>query len=211
MSPIIVDKEEKERQIAQAALNLFAARGYAAASMRDIATAAGVAKSTLYEYYATKADIFMAALKLWVEVLEQRLMALMAEAPDPVGKLYTVTRMANLICDRDEPTLNQFYIVAYEQGIMPGGALYKLKGVGLQISAGVNKLLTVILLEGVSQGVFKREIARTAEQIALNLIACVDGILFHNLLSNFNLDVTWHTNFYLNNLIAAISQPTVPK
>ena len=207
MSPIIVDKLEKERQIAEAALNIFAARGYTATSMRDIASAAGLAKSTLYEYFATKADIFLAALKLWMGMIEERMAVLMTEAAEPVAKLYTVTQMAVLICDRKEPTLNQFYIVAYEQGIMPGGVLSKLKGIGPQVSSGVQKMLTGVLLEGIAKGHFKREIAGDVEHIALNLMACVDGILFHNLLSEFNLDVTWHTNFYINNLVAAIASP----
>ncbi len=205
MSPIIVDKHEKERQIATAALSIFAARGYAATSMNDIAVAAGLAKSTLYEYFATKADIFLAALKLWVEMLEQRMTVLMTEAADPVAKLYTVTQMAVMICDRQEPTLNQFYIVAYEQGIMPGGALSRLKGVGPRISSGILKKLTGVLLEGVAKGAFRPEIAGNVDEIALNMMACVDGILFHNLLSEFNLDVTWHANYYIDNLVAAIA------
>jgi AcrR family transcriptional regulator len=46
--------------IASAALELFAARGYAAVTVSEVAAAAGVGERTLYRYFADKDDILFA-------------------------------------------------------------------------------------------------------------------------------------------------------
>lgn len=49
-------------RIAVAALRLFAERGYDSSTMADVATAAGVSRSTLFRFYATKGDLVWGGL-----------------------------------------------------------------------------------------------------------------------------------------------------
>lgn len=49
---------DRPHEIAEAALEEFAARGYAGARLADIAARAGLSKAALYVYYPTKADLF---------------------------------------------------------------------------------------------------------------------------------------------------------
>lgn len=51
-------KRARPGEILDAALNVFAEKGYAAARMEDIAAAAGVTKGTIYLYYSNKEDVF---------------------------------------------------------------------------------------------------------------------------------------------------------
>lgn len=51
-------KEARPQEILDAALAEFAARGFAAARMEDIAVRAGVTKGTLYLYFASKEELF---------------------------------------------------------------------------------------------------------------------------------------------------------
>jgi AcrR family transcriptional regulator len=51
---------ETRRLVTDAAARLFVARGYAATSMRDIATAAEVADKTLYLIFGSKAELLRA-------------------------------------------------------------------------------------------------------------------------------------------------------
>ncbi len=51
---------EKRRQVLAGAREVFLARGFDAASMGDIARAAGVSKGTLYVYFGSKQDLFAA-------------------------------------------------------------------------------------------------------------------------------------------------------
>lgn len=56
-------KEARPAEIAAAAFEVFAEKGFAAARLDDIAAAAGVSKGALYLYFETKQDIFEAVVK----------------------------------------------------------------------------------------------------------------------------------------------------
>ena len=63
------DESAKRRQIIDGARGVFLSRGFDAASMNDIARAAGVSKGTLYVYFADKSRLFEAIVE--EEKLEQ--------------------------------------------------------------------------------------------------------------------------------------------
>lgn len=54
---------DKHRAILDAALDVFARRGYADASLEDVAEAAGVAKPTIYNHFGDKAGLFAAVVE----------------------------------------------------------------------------------------------------------------------------------------------------
>src|SRR5271170_3027245 len=54
----------KRRQIIEGARSIFLAQGFDAASMNDIARAAGVSKGTLYVYFTNKEELFTAIVQL---------------------------------------------------------------------------------------------------------------------------------------------------
>ena len=56
-------KEERKGQILEAALDIFSRKGYAAATIPEIARAAGVAVGTIYLYFPDKRELFIAAVK----------------------------------------------------------------------------------------------------------------------------------------------------
>jgi len=53
----------KEEFILTAALNAFMERGFASTNIQTIATNAGIAKGTIYEYYETKEELFIQSIK----------------------------------------------------------------------------------------------------------------------------------------------------
>lgn len=55
-------KREVEAAILDAALEVFAARGYASATMQDIARAAGISIGNVYRYYPSKEALFDAVV-----------------------------------------------------------------------------------------------------------------------------------------------------
>jgi AcrR family transcriptional regulator len=57
------DDSVKRRQIIEGARTMFLAQGFDAASMNDIARAAGVSKSTLYVYFRHKEQLFEAIVE----------------------------------------------------------------------------------------------------------------------------------------------------
>jgi AcrR family transcriptional regulator len=62
MSRMVLDKETRRQQIVDAAIEVFAAKGYRVASIADIIAQAGVARGTFYLYFQSKEEAFHAAL-----------------------------------------------------------------------------------------------------------------------------------------------------
>src|ERR1700756_2815364 len=60
IAPQAAEDSAKRRQIVQGARAIFLAQGFDAASMSDIARAAGVSKGTLYVYFENKEQLFQA-------------------------------------------------------------------------------------------------------------------------------------------------------
>src|SRR3954449_6227239 len=63
-------KERTRRQIADAARELFARRGFDAVTVAEVARAADVAEKTVFNYFATKEDLFYSGM----EAFEDRLL-----------------------------------------------------------------------------------------------------------------------------------------
>jgi AcrR family transcriptional regulator len=57
-----VPRREREDQIVAVAVDEFAARGYAGASMVEIARRAGISKPLIYQYFASKDGLYLACL-----------------------------------------------------------------------------------------------------------------------------------------------------
>src|SRR5687768_10935324 len=53
------EQSNRRREIISASVNLFLAQGFPETSMREIAEAAGMGKSSLYDYFKTKDDILL--------------------------------------------------------------------------------------------------------------------------------------------------------
>lgn len=70
--------EQRQREIAEKAVVLFIEKGFNETSMRQIAKEAGVGKSTLYDYFASKDDIIVFFVQEHLEVLMQRAEAIIA-------------------------------------------------------------------------------------------------------------------------------------
>ena len=68
-------KEERPREITQAAFDVFAEHGYARARVAEVARRAGVSKGLLYLYFKTKEELFKAVIR---SVVIRRLDALLA-------------------------------------------------------------------------------------------------------------------------------------
>jgi AcrR family transcriptional regulator len=71
--------------ILDAARRAFAEQGYQHATIRGVAELAGVDPALVHHYFGTKQELFVAAIQLPVNPVEQ-LAAVLAEEPDQVGR-----------------------------------------------------------------------------------------------------------------------------
>ncbi|MDX1517873.1 MAG: TetR/AcrR family transcriptional regulator [Woeseiaceae bacterium] len=68
-------KEDRPAEIAEAAFEVFAEKGYARARVQEVAKRAGVSKGLMYLYFKTKEELFKAVIK---SVVVRRVDALLA-------------------------------------------------------------------------------------------------------------------------------------
>jgi AcrR family transcriptional regulator len=86
---------EREQQILDAALAVFAQKGYGDTRIGDIADAAGIAKGTIYLYFESKDALFEAVFLRMFDAMTDPL-AQVAADPDvsPADKLVTIARQS---------------------------------------------------------------------------------------------------------------------
>jgi AcrR family transcriptional regulator len=120
------DDGVKRRQILEGARTIFMSAGFDAASMNDIARAAGVSKGTLYAYFDSKEALFEALIREERAHQPERSIDFPADEPDPVKALGVYgRRLVEKITRTDK--LEQARIVAFAAARFPrlGRAFYE--------------------------------------------------------------------------------------
>jgi AcrR family transcriptional regulator len=85
--------DRKRNSILDAARTVFSRQGYAGASVDDVATEAGMAKGTLYLYFKSKEELYLAALTRDMSNLAHRARAEMDIAPTLREKMVAFLRV----------------------------------------------------------------------------------------------------------------------
>lgn len=80
-------KAARPAEIVQAALAVFAEKGFAAAKLDEIAVRAGVSKGALYLYFETKEDLFRAVVEQAIAPDMRTIRAMVAAHPGPFTDL----------------------------------------------------------------------------------------------------------------------------
>jgi AcrR family transcriptional regulator len=79
-------------EILAAARKVFATRGFSDATMDEIASTAGIAKGTVYLYFSSKKDVYLAALKHGLSELREQTRSTMEAATGVRSKLRAFVR-----------------------------------------------------------------------------------------------------------------------
>jgi AcrR family transcriptional regulator len=77
----------RQEEILTQAARLFAERGYAKTDTTLLAETVGVGKGTVYRYFSSKRELFLAAADRVMRMLKQRVDARMAEIADPLESI----------------------------------------------------------------------------------------------------------------------------
>lgn len=144
-------KQARPAEILDAALKVFAQKGFAAARMDDIAKAAGVTKGTIYLYFENKEAVFKSLVR---ETVGTTLGAVAADVQTYQGSArfllrMVITRMAQMLVDSEKVVLPK--IVIGETTNFPWLAeFYRFE----VIEPGM-RLLTELIERGITQGEFR--------------------------------------------------------
>lgn len=103
---------ERHREVLEAAATLFAERGYAATSVRDIGEMVGLLGGSLYHYIKSKEALFVKIHDTALQGAEDRIRAALAEIADPWARLETAcVTMLDIQLDPESltmPLMNDF-------------------------------------------------------------------------------------------------------
>lgn len=87
-------KDLKREQLVAAAVEVFSKKGFHAAKMQEIADAADVGKGTIYEYFKTKDELFLAVYDSWMDAFEAAMHRASDAALDPLSKADAIIETA---------------------------------------------------------------------------------------------------------------------
>ena len=101
-----VEREAKLQSILDAALDVFAQKGFAEARLEDVAVRAGIGKGTIYLYFSSKEALFEglvhSGIAVPIEAVEAKILALDLPVEALLRTLFTFLRLEVLATRRHE-------------------------------------------------------------------------------------------------------------
>ncbi|WP_233508152.1 TetR/AcrR family transcriptional regulator [Spongiactinospora gelatinilytica] len=147
MSPKRVDKPARRQEILEAAVRVFARRGFAASRIEDVAAEAEIAKGSVYLYFDSREEILHAAFE-----------ALAAGSREIVGRARTtqappLERLAGLIRDvitsvTVSPELARLLLDLYGSGAREEGLPLHMAEIYREYRTAIAALLAEAVAEG---------------------------------------------------------------
>ncbi len=143
-------KGERPQEIVDAALDVFAERGFAAARLDDVAKRAGISKGTLYLYFPNKEELFKAVVRSAIVPNLERAEQLLSAFPGPCIAIieHLLEQIGGRIMATKTGGIPKLMIA--EAGNFPDLARFYLDEV---INRGF-RILTGVLERGIAQGEF---------------------------------------------------------
>jgi TetR/AcrR family transcriptional regulator, fatty acid metabolism regulator protein len=150
-SPRDMRDPEKPQQIIEAAVRVFARKGYFNSRVSDIAREAGIAAGTIYLYFRTKEDILITLFREKMSVFVSSMRRAIADEPNAVAKVRRLVHLHFEMLEGD-PDLAEVVQVELRQGQK------FFRGASSQEIAAYFALIGSVLEEGVGQGHFKSDL-----------------------------------------------------
>ncbi|HYB70999.1 MAG TPA: TetR/AcrR family transcriptional regulator [Candidatus Bathyarchaeia archaeon] len=139
---------DKPHHIVEAAVRVFARKGYFNSRVSDIAREAGIAAGTIYLYFKTKEDILITLFRDKMAGFVASLHQAIADEPDAVAKVRRLVQLHFRMLEED-PDLAEVVQVELRQGQK------FFRGASSQEVGAYFALIGSVLEEGVSQGYFR--------------------------------------------------------
>jgi len=193
-------KITKAKELAYAALRVFTCKGYAATSIEMIAAEAGIGKSTVYEYFNTKQELFVAAIMAGADEWIAGLKDVGRKTRDPIERLHLIVAR---YLDKKNPEATpeaRLFIEVISQTFLQGGVFHDRPYLIRGIHERIVKVVVDYLLAGVSRGELNPAIARNTEKIAINFLAFLDGIHMHSLIEPGYIDLREQVNLFMTHM-----------
>jgi AcrR family transcriptional regulator len=134
----------------KAALRVFAKNGFRKTTLDDIAREAGIAKSTLYNYFKDKADIYLQVCLYAALAWQDHVKAKVAQVEDPREKFLTLGRESFAYLQSHDDLRK---LLQQDPELFP---LFQKSKRYPEVDLEAENMLRDILWEGIQKGVFRR-------------------------------------------------------
>jgi TetR/AcrR family fatty acid metabolism transcriptional regulator len=142
---------DKPQQIIDAAIRVFARKGYWSSRVSDIAREAGIAAGTIYLYFTTKEEILTTLFRQKMAGFVAAVWRDIAEERDAVAKIRRLVYLHFEILEQ-HPDLAEVVQVELRQGQK------FFRGPATQEIAAYFALIAAVLEEGVAAGLFRHDL-----------------------------------------------------
>ena len=150
-SPSAMRDPDKPQQIIEAAVRVFARKGYFNSRVSDVAREAGIAAGTIYLYFKTKEDILITLFREKMATFVAAMRRSIADEPDAVAKVRRLVHLHFSMLE-DDPDLAEVVQIELRQGQK------FFRGASSQEVGEYFALIGSVLEEGVGQGHFKSDL-----------------------------------------------------
>lgn len=166
------DREEKRRGIVEAAARLFASQGFTTVRVADIAVAADVGKGTVYEYFASKEELFLAVFE-WINVtIRDRVDRALDEREDACSQIRALFRAGGEVV-RDYREIHPMNLDFW--AVSRGGAVEtRFEELCGEQYRAYRELIAAIVRRGQETGELRAD--TDAEAVATMAVSVFDGL-----------------------------------
>jgi AcrR family transcriptional regulator len=185
MSPKVVDKEKKKRQIVLAAMKVFSEKGVKSSRMADIAVGAGIGKGTIYEYFKNRDEILAQAFYLILNEMEGNLNSALKDIDNPEDKIVLIFRAVFETMSQYPDDFMMLFVEFWSEGMRHRGEDDK-RFLNLDtFYREFRRELAAILDDGIEAGRFA---PMNTNAVASVMIAILDGLLLQVILDRKAFD-----------------------
>lgn len=157
---------QRRREIVAASVALFLANGFPETSMRAIAAAAGMGKSSLYDYFATKDDILLFIIEDIGTTLTDQVQAIAELNTTPEARLTQIMEMQLSYLQAND---NLMWLLSAEAQRLKPESQQRIQ----ERRYAFQDLVGSIIQEGITQNRFRPVNTRFAARLLINSLVSV--------------------------------------
>jgi TetR/AcrR family acrAB operon transcriptional repressor len=161
------------KQVLKKALTIFSEKGYAAATLEDIAKEASVTRGAIYHHFGGKAELYNTLIREYSDRGSQ----IMGQAVSEGGTLLDILRrvfvrqLQVVEDDREMRALMELYL--FKTGLVP--ELEEGRQQQIESGTGLIEMLAGIMSQGIEQGLLRSDV--DSKEMARSYLAFQNGLI----------------------------------